>query len=26
MVNKAYQFRIYLNQAQAILFNKKIGC
>lgn len=26
MMNKAYQFRIYLNQAQANLINKTIGC
>jgi putative transposase len=26
MINKAYKFRIYPNQAQAILINKKIGC
>ncbi|MHA4415378.1 helix-turn-helix domain-containing protein, partial [Bacillus cereus] len=26
MINKAYKFRIYPNQAQAILINKTIGC
>ena len=26
MMNKAYKFRIYPNQAQAILINKMIGC
>ncbi|HDR4539833.1 TPA: helix-turn-helix domain-containing protein, partial [Bacillus cereus] len=26
MMNKAYKFRIYPNQAQAILINKTIGC
>lgn len=26
MINKAYQFRIYPNQAQAILIHKTIGC
>ncbi|MEB8649480.1 helix-turn-helix domain-containing protein, partial [Bacillus cereus] len=26
MINKAYKFRIYPNQAQAILINKMIGC
>ncbi|SCB94840.1 Uncharacterized protein BC10311_00879 [Bacillus wiedmannii] len=26
MTNKAYKFRIYPNQAQAILINKTIGC
>ena len=26
MMNKAYKFRIYPNQAQAILVNKTIGC
>lgn len=26
MINKAYTFRIYPNQAQAILINKTIGC
>ncbi|MCC3933057.1 helix-turn-helix domain-containing protein, partial [Bacillus thuringiensis serovar kurstaki] len=25
-MNKAYKFRIYPNQAQAILINKTIGC
>ncbi|EJR83329.1 hypothetical protein ICM_06343, partial [Bacillus cereus BAG1X2-3] len=25
MINKAYKFRIYPNQAQAILINKTIG-
>ncbi|MED2623864.1 helix-turn-helix domain-containing protein, partial [Bacillus thuringiensis] len=25
-MNKAYKFRIYPNQAQAILINKAIGC
>ncbi|MED2048326.1 helix-turn-helix domain-containing protein, partial [Bacillus thuringiensis] len=26
MMNKTYKFRIYPNQAQAILINKTIGC
>ncbi|MDA2458295.1 helix-turn-helix domain-containing protein, partial [Bacillus cereus] len=26
MINKAYKFRIYPNQVQAILINKTIGC
>ncbi len=26
MIHKAYTFRIYPNQAQAILINKTIGC
>ncbi len=26
MINKAYKFRIYPNQAQATLINKTIGC
>ncbi|MCU5701759.1 helix-turn-helix domain-containing protein, partial [Bacillus cereus] len=26
MINKVYKFRIYPNQAQAILINKTIGC
>lgn len=26
MMNKAYTFRIYLNQTQAILINKMISC
>ncbi|PGS78563.1 transposase, partial [Bacillus thuringiensis] len=26
MMNKAYKFRIYPNQEQAILINKTIGC
>ncbi|WP_180985087.1 helix-turn-helix domain-containing protein, partial [Bacillus thuringiensis] len=26
MINKAYKFRIYPNQAQVILINKTIGC
>ena len=26
MINKAYKFRIYLNQVQVILINKTIGC
>ncbi len=26
IINKAYKFRIYPNQAQAILINKTIGC
>ncbi|MEC2513992.1 helix-turn-helix domain-containing protein, partial [Bacillus thuringiensis] len=26
IMNKAYKFRIYPNQAQAILINKTIGC
>ncbi|MED2719323.1 helix-turn-helix domain-containing protein, partial [Bacillus thuringiensis] len=26
MMNKAYKFRIYPNQAQAILINKSSGC
>ncbi len=26
MINKAYKFRVYPNQAQAILINKTIGC
>ena len=26
MINKAYKFRIYPNQAQTILINKTIGC
>ncbi|MFK4434299.1 transposase [Bacillus wiedmannii] len=26
MINKAYKFRIYPNQAQAIPINKTIGC
>lgn len=26
MIHKAYKFRIYPNQAQAILINKTIGC
>ncbi|MDO8161740.1 transposase [Bacillus toyonensis] len=26
MINKAYKFRIYPNQTQAILINKTIGC
>ena len=26
IINKAFKFRIYPNQAQAILINKTIGC
>ncbi|PEJ20137.1 transposase, partial [Bacillus toyonensis] len=26
MINKAYKFRIYPNQAQETLINKTIGC